>query len=96
MTPFEAYLEHAAAADATAWLESLSDDDKVDLFDNHGPLQDRYEDWLHHGEQEARDRLRGDDTADRTVVIRGADLAFLAADADPTPPHGINRPEGAA
>ncbi len=96
MTPFEAYPEYAAIADAIAWLESLDDYDKVDLFEDRGPMQDRYEDWLQHGEQEARDRLRGDDAADRTVVIRGADLAFLAADADPTPPHGIERPEDAA
>ncbi len=92
MTPFEAYLEHAAVADAIAWFESLDDDDKVDLFDDHGPMQDCYEDWLQHGEQEARDRLRDDDTADRAAVIR----QLIDAGYDPTPPHGINRPEGAA
>lgn len=99
MTAYEAYLESDQATDdARAWLNGLDDDTAFDLYEQHGPITDRFEAWCQAGAEAAAERHRADPlevrqtAAGEIVVIRGADLAHLAADADPTPPHGIDRP----
>lgn len=45
MTVFEDYLEAAAAADAMEWWNGLTDEDRVDVFVERGPVTERVDAW---------------------------------------------------
>ena len=46
MTDWEQYLEDVAAIDAMSWWNGLTDEERVDLFVDHGPAVDGCDEWM--------------------------------------------------